>query len=465
MNASALSKHPFYRKLPLKSFPVSAYSLLYSQEEYSFIYESLESSGERGRYSFIGGRPFLIFRSTGNKIELEVDGVKSEQAGNPLDLLRELTGKYKGLPEIPVFSGGALGYISYDAIRLIEKIPDKNPDELGISDTFFIFPSEIILFDHLENTVTLVLYAETEPKDRFGEIVTVLAGCLDESGYKSQKSTKTCTFSSNFTQSGFEKIVEKSKEYILSGDIFQVVLSQRLSFDLDATPFSVYRSLRKSNPSPYMYFLRLSDMHILGSSPETLIKVHDGIVVSRPLAGTRPRGETEERDLELEQELLADEQERAEHVMLVDLARNDIGRVCEYGSVKATELFQVERYSRVMHIVSNVVGRLASENDMFDLFRACFPAGTVSGAPKVRAMEIIDELENRRRGVYAGAIGYFSFTGNMDVCIAIRMILIKGKKGYIQAGAGIVADSVPEREYQETLNKAKALLKTIEASQ
>jgi len=458
----SLPKIRFNReRLELKSSPVSVFEEVYNQDYFGFIYESLESVGERGRYSFIGARPFILFKSKGEDIEINVMKKTYKKKGDPIDFLRSIVAEYRECPDT-VFPGGAVGYISYDAVRFFEKIPDINPDELAVPDTYFMFPSEIIVFDHKEGTVDIIVYSEKNNQERIKELRGAIETCTKETAFRPHKLEAPLPFESNFTKDSYQEIVEKAKEYIYAGDVFQVVLSQRFRCCVEKEPIRIYKALRLTNPSPYMYYLRLNDLYILGSSPEILVKLTNGVAISRPLAGTRPRGRTEKEDRSLEVDLLKDEKEVAEHIMLVDLARNDIGRVCEYGSVRVTELLQIERYSKVMHIVSNVVGKLMKGRDAFDLLRATFPAGTVSGAPKVRAMEIIDELEPSKRGVYAGAIGYFSFSGNMDMCIAIRTIVVKDGIGYIQAGAGIVADSVPEREYMETLNKASALKKAIE---
>jgi len=440
---------------------MSVFEKVYSQDYFGFIYESLESVGERGRYSFIGARPFILFKSKGENVEINVMKKTYKKRGNPIDFLRSIVTEYRECPDT-VFPGGAVGYISYDAVRFFEKIPDKNPDELVVPDTYFMFPSEIIIFDHKKETVDIIVYSENNNKKRIEELRGVIETCKKETIFRPSKTQASLSFESNFTKDSYQEIVEKAKEYIYAGDVFQVVLSQRFKCHVEKEPIHIHKALRITNPSPYMYYLKLNDLYILGSSPEILVKLTDGMAISRPLAGTRPRGRTEKEDRSLEVDLLKDEKEVAEHIMLVDLARNDIGRVCDYGSVRVTELLQTEKYSKVMHIVSNVVGKLMKDRDAFDLLRVTFPAGTVSGAPKVRAMEIIDELEPSKRGVYAGAIGYFSFSGNMDMCIAIRTIVVKDGIGYIQAGAGIVADSVPEKEYMETLNKASALKKAIE---
>ena len=455
---------PVSKRIDLISTPVAVYKKLYHEEKFSFLYESLESIGKRGRYSFIGAKPFIIFSSQREDIEIKSINKTYRIKGNPIEILRKLVTGYKSSLKISSFSGGAVGYISYDAVRFFEKIPDTNPDELSTPDTFFIFPEEIIIFDHKEKTIDIILYSEDGGEKRIEELVSSIKASSKDT-VMVLPPVKIFGFKSNFTKESFCKIVKKAREYIFAGDIFQVVLSQRFKFHIVGNSFTVYQRLRETNPSPYMYFLKFDDLSVLGSSPEILVKLTDDVVVTRPLAGTCPRGETDEEDVVLAAELTADEKERAEHIMLVDLARNDIGRVCVKGSIKVTELFGIEKYSRVMHLVSNVVGRLQKGKDAFDLMSSTFPAGTVSGAPKIRAMEIIDELEPVKRGIYAGAIGYFAFSGNMDFCIAIRMILIKDKIGIIQAGAGIVADSDPMKEYQETLNKAKALLTVFETEE
>lgn len=411
-----------------------------------------------GQIFFPGGRPFILFRSRNNNIEVNSLGRITKQQGDPCELLRKILSRFRQIHRGTVFSGGAIGYIAYDAVRLFEDIPDSNPDTLKVNDLDFMFPSEIIIFDHKENMVDIIVYNGDDI--RIEKLIEKVYGAREVAARLCRR--QAIEYNSEFSKNDFCEIVERSKEHIRAGDIFQVVLSRRFDFCIEKEPISIYKALRITNPSPYMYYLRLNDLFILGSSPETLVQVVGGKVISRPLAGTRPRGDSVESDRRRESELLKDEKEIAEHVMLVDLARNDLGRVCEYGSVRVTELLKVERYSKVMHIVSNVVGRLAKGYDGFDVLAATFPAGTVSGAPKIRAMEIIDELEPVRRGVYGGAIGYFGFKGNMDLCIAIRTIVMKKGKGYIQGGAGIVVDSIPEREYVEMLNKTSALKKAVE---
>jgi len=465
VNLKDMIKHyqPSILKMNIHTLPIQLYEILYQNEPFSFLYESLEGKEKRGRYSFLGGNPFLLFQSRGDKIDVRMEDQYFEEKGNPFDLLKNLTKGFKHSPPVLPFSGGALGYIAYDAIRYVEDIPDTNPDDFHMPDIYFMFPSEIIVFDHLENSLDIIVFSKDDGEKRLRNLKSqIKACCPEESDLPPSKPSDSITLKPNMTKEEYVSIVQKAKEYILAGDIFQVVLSQRIDFEIKETPLSVFKALRKTNPSPYMYFLNLEGLNVLGSSPEILVKLTHGTAVTRPLAGTRPRGETPEEDDRLEKDLLSDEKERAEHVMLVDLSRSDMGRVCQHGSVRTTHLFEVERYSKVMHIVSHIVGEIDHQYNSFDLLESTFPAGTVSGAPKIRAMEIIDELEPTRRGIYAGAIGYFGFNGDMDFCIAIRMILMKDSKGYIQAGAGIVADSDPEKEYQETLNKAMALFHAIQ---
>ena len=443
--------------------PILAYEKLYREEPYSFLYESLESLGKRGRYSFIGAHPFQIFESQGDEMKIQKNGTVLHQKGNPILILRELLSQYKDYPSIAPFCGGAVGYMAYDMIPFFEKVVHTNPDELGTPDSFFMFPSEVVVFDHKEKTVDIIVYSGQGNQDRLHQLKEIIETCVgDIQNPRFQEENGKLNLQSNFSEKDFCQIVKQAKEYILAGDIFQVVLSQRFNFKIETDSFTVYKALRLTNPSPYMYYLNLDDHYVLGSSPEILVKLLGDQVTTRPLAGTRPRGRNIQDDRVHEKELLKDEKECAEHIMLVDLARNDIGRVCQYGTVRVTDLLQIEHYSKVMHIVSNVVGQLKSPFDAFDVLATSFPAGTVSGAPKVRAMEIINELETIKRNIYAGSIGYFDFSGNLDMCIAIRTIVIKQKQGFIQAGAGIVADSIPEKEYQETINKARALIHAVE---
>ena len=468
---------PVYREvLADMETPVSAYRKI-ARGKYSFLLESVEGGERLARYSFLGTDPFLVMKSKGREVQIverwRADKVQLGDGEDPLHVLKRLLGRYTSVddPDLPRFCGGAVGYIGYDAVRFFENLPEKADDDLDVPDILFLLTDILLVFDHVKHRIKVVCTPEvgSDPAttydlavEKIDEIVERLrTTILPPAGDPSAEEVAIVP-DSNMTKPEFERMVEKSKEYIKSGDVIQVVLSQRLSVPLKADTFNVYRALRSVNPSPYMYYLQYDDMQIIGSSPEILVTEDHGAVTVRPIAGTRPRGKTEAEDLALEKELLSDEKERAEHIMLVDLGRNDVGRVSEYGSVNVDELMVIERYSHVMHIVSNVRGRLAQGMDQFDVLRAAFPAGTVSGAPKIRAMEIIEELEPTRRGTYAGAIGYFSFSGNMDTCITIRTILVKDGTAYVQAGAGIVADSVPATEYQETMNKAGALIKAIE---
>ncbi len=453
-----------HKKIKAKSSPEALFEKAYKEEPFSFILESMIHIKKRGRYSFLGGRPFIILKNTGESIDIEIFGKKYKEKGNPFIKLRELISLVDSYPYIPGFSGGAVGYLSYDAVRFFEEIPDNNPDEIKTPDTYFMFPSEIILFDHKDDTVDIIIYNDNGETKRIEELTKIIKNS-EEVDYKLSEG-KEVEFTGNFTKEEYCSAVEKAKEYIYAGDIFQVVPSQRFKGQTKKEPINIYKALRLTNPSPYMYYLRFNDLYILGSSPETLIKLEaGGLVTSNPIAGTRRRGKDEEEDNKFAKELLSDEKELAEHVMLVDLARNDIGRVCEYGSIRVSDFMRIEKYAKVMHNISVVNGNLLENKDAFDLLRATFPAGTVSGAPKIRAMEIIDELEPVRRGIYAGALGYFGFAGIMDLCIAIRTIVIYKDIIYFQAGGGVVADSVPELEYKETINKMSALKKAIEMSQ
>jgi anthranilate synthase component 1 len=466
----------WYRRLPSRAVPLKLFQALYRDEPSAFLYESLETHGGRGRYSFIGAKPRAVFQCHGNELELNVDGVAHRDTAPPLEALRRLIHVQSDAPPVAPFCGGAVGYLSYDTVRWCERIPDENPDDLGVPDAHFLFPQEVICFDHGDKVIHVLLYQEGGQRERLDEIKAAL-GAIGEgeqprpalpdddatAGPDASPFSDT-PLKSNVTQAQFEHMVTRAKEYICAGDIFQVVVSQRFEFPLTTEPLRLYQALRLTNPSPYMYYLKLDDLHIAGSSPEMLVTLLGRKVVTRPLAGTRRRGRTPEEDEALARELRADKKEQAEHVMLVDLGRNDLGRVCEYDSIELTEVLEIERHSKVMHLVSNVEGWLREGHDALDVFRAVFPAGTVTGAPKVRAMEIIDELEPVRRGVYAGAIGYFSLLGDLDLCIAIRTIVMRGGRGFIQAGAGIVADSVPRLEYKETLNKAHALMRAVQVA-
>ncbi|MBI5042656.1 MAG: anthranilate synthase component I [Nitrospirae bacterium] len=468
---------PVYREILADlETPVSAF-LKIDDGKYSYLLESVEGGEKWGRYSFLGTSPFLIIRAKNKRIEIIKNGKKSsfDTAENPLLLLKRLLREYKpvAIEGLPPFFGGAVGYLAYDMIRHFEDISLKKRASLELPDIIFMFTDTLLIFDNIRQRIKVVsnaLVKEKGVKKAYNNAKTKIDGIIDRlktrTADKGQRNIKKdIRLSSNYTKKGFEKAVEKSKEYIKAGDIFQVVLSQRFSTGLKSEPFNVYRALRAVNPSPYMFFLRLGDFSMAGSSPEVLVRCENSEITLRPIAGTRKRGKTAEEDKALENELLADPKERAEHIMLVDLGRNDVGRVSEIGSVKVDELMVIERYSHVMHIVSNIKGRLKKGMDAFDVIMACFPAGTVSGAPKIRAMQIIDELEPTMRGPYAGAVGYFSFSNNMDTCINIRSVIMKAQTAYIQAGAGIVADSVPSNEYQETVNKAKAMVRAIEMAE
>ncbi len=463
--------------------PVSAFIKL-GRGKFSYLLESVEKGEQLGRYSFLGSDPVLVFKSKGKRIEIIRQG-KSEilrVKKDPLDILRKIMAGYKAAnsAKLPRFLGGAVGYVGYDIVRFWEKIPENNQDDLYLPDSLFMLSHTLVIFDHINHTIKVVSYALLEKKEspqmayekakhRIDEVVRKLRrpspSLLDRKRKEKKKEISNEKIESNFTSDGFQSKVKKAKEYIRAGDVFQVVLSQRLKRKVNASAFDIYRTLRSLNPSPYMYYLKCGDFEIVGSSPETLVRMEKEEITYRPIAGTRKRGKDKAEDELLAEELSANPKERAEHIMLVDLGRNDMGRVCKYGTVKVTELFSVEKYSHVMHLVSNIEGRLRKGMDQYDLLKACFPAGTVSGAPKVRAMEIIEELEPCCRGPYAGALGYFSFSGNVDTCIIIRTILVKDNIAYIQAGAGIVADSEPESEYEETLNKARALIKAIEIAE
>ncbi len=450
--------------------PISIFKKVCHQEN-TYLLESVEGGENLARYSFIGLEPFLRYYFTGGTGIIEDGEGQVQITGEPLDLLKDIMDRYQApkIDGLPRFYGGAVGYFGYDLVRYVEKLPSTTTIDLDLPDCHFILTRLVLIFDHVKHKVKIVV--NTEPgSDPTGAYYHALSHINSVKKLIGQPQVPVSAaaptaapngFVSNMTKEEFIKKVEMAKEYIKAGDIFQVVLSQRLKMPLQGDPFDIYRTLRTVNPAPYLYYLNFGGTVIIGSSPEMLIRVEDGVIQTRPIAGTRPRSRTPAEDLALEKELLADEKEKAEHVMLVDLGRNDLGRVCNYGSIEISGFMEIERYSHVMHIVSTVSGQLQPGVSSFDALKACFPAGTVSGAPKVRAMEIIEELEPTRRGVYAGAIGYFAFTGNMDTCITIRTILVHQGMTYVQAGAGIVADSQPEREYDETINKAKALMETL----
>ncbi len=456
--------------------PVTAYIKLAKNQRYSFLLESVEQADRLGRYSFLGANPSTIFRSKGDTVTIIRDGRPSSfESKDPLNELRKLMQQYKPLrvPGLPQFHGGAVGYISYDEVRHFEKLPDQNPDPLNAPDLYFVITDTILIFDHVNNRLKVVsnahvqgdpLTAYNEAIRKIDEIEQILRKPLVLTTERIHAGEVEEEPKSSFTREGFCEAVRSAKEYIKAGDAFQIVLSQRFERELHASPVNVYRALRCINPSPYMTLVQFPELTLVGSSPEVMTQVHGTRCKVRPIAGTRPRGETTEDDVALEKDLMADEKEVAEHIMLVDLGRNDVGRVSIPGTVAPTEnrLMYIERYSHVMHIVSEVEGTLKDGEDAFSALRATFPMGTVSGAPKIRAMEIIDELEPVRRGPYAGGCGYISFSGDMDTCIVIRTMIIKDGVAYVQAGAGIVYDSVPEREYEETVNKAKALFRAVE---
>ncbi|HOO78190.1 MAG TPA: anthranilate synthase component I [bacterium] len=456
--------------------PVSVFLKL-GGSPYAYLLESAEAASGLGRYSFLGSDPALVFLSRGTEAEIIENGeTRKLSSPDPLLLLRDILKGYRPVPDetLPPFAGGAVGYFSYDCVRFFERIPDGNPDELELPDLYFMVSETLVVFDRLTNKIKIVANARVgdDPDAAYdeavGRIETVIERLRAEVSapyYQPAEVDRDELPDSNFSAADFEGAVKRAQEYIRAGDILQTVLSQRFCAPLTRPAFDCYRALRTINPSPYMFFLKFRDLALVGSSPEINVQVVDDRVRVRPIAGTRPRGASRHEDDRLERELLDDPKERAEHVMLVDLGRNDVGRVSIPGSVRVEDFMTVERYSHVMHIVSNVEGTLAPGEDAFSAFAATFPAGTVSGAPKIRAMEIIDELEPVRRGPYAGAVGYFSFDGNLDSCITIRTIVVKDGKAYIQAGAGIVADSVPEREYRECVNKARALFQAVRLAQ
>jgi anthranilate synthase component 1 len=455
--------------------PVSAYLKL-RRGENTFLLESVEGGTQVGRYSFLGRDPSIIFEARADKVKIRRGSqVTTIESTDALRELKKLTNEFVPVsdPSLPPFAGGAVGYMAYDTVRQLESLPEANPDDLEIPDMLFMFTDTIVAFDNVNHKLTVMHNVQARSGDNLDLLYDQAAGVLQqilidlrrplpEAQRQNGRIQGEENPGSNFKREEFLEAVKTCKGHIQQGDIIQAVLSQRLDTTFDGDAFSLYRALRIVNPSPYMFYLHFGDIKLVGASPEIHVRSYGGNVTIRPIAGTRARGLNVEEDVRLEKELLADEKERAEHLMLVDLARNDIGRVCRYGSVRVTEFMVVERYSHVMHIVSDVEGVLEKDRDAFDLIAATFPAGTVSGAPKIRAMEIIEELEPSRRGPYAGLVGYFSFNGNFDSCITIRTMLVRGNRVYVQAGAGIVADSVPESEYEETLNKAKALLRAIQ---
>jgi len=455
--------------------PVSAFLAVARREPYAFLLESVEGGEKIGRYTFLGVRPYLRVSSRGSETRIERGDKREQRQGNIFETLRELLAERQmaPLPGLPPFAGGAVGFFGYDAVRQLEPVATLAKQDVQIPDCILMFFDRLLAFDHLRHQIHIIATADVKseaPRRAYARALRDIqalekklsAGVAVRGRTMAVgKSDKLPRIRRTTSRQSFLKSVARAKEYIAAGDIYQVVLSERLELEVKSEPFDIYRALRALNPSPYMYFLRMGDMTVLGSSPEMLVRVQGRALNYRPIAGTRARGRDEAEDQRLEQQLRSDEKERAEHVMLVDLGRNDVGRVSEYGSVKVRELMFVERYSHVMHLVSAIEGKLRADLDAVAAFAACFPAGTLSGAPKVRAMQIIEELEPVRRGVYGGAVLYADFAGNLDSCIAIRTMMLKGRKAYIQAGAGVVADSDPAGEFQECENKAAALLAAV----
>jgi anthranilate synthase component 1 len=473
---------PVYRRLLGDALtPVSAFHKI-DTAACACLFESVIGGEKVGRYSFLAADPFLQLEARQHEVTVTSDdGTRSFTSDDPLEELRTRVEVIRSatLAELPPFTSGAVGYAGYDVVRYSEHLPDAPPNDRQLPDLAFAFYDHMVVFDHVNKTNVVVAMARL---DKFGrDLRAAYADAqrrIDELVARLERpepalppadiapgGPATIAYRSNFTRADFERAVEKCVDYIRAGDVFQVVISQRLQLEIQCAPFEIYRTLRVVNPSPFMFYLRTPSVTLVGSSPEIMVRVVEGRITVRPLAGTRRRGATDEEDRRLAEELLADPKERAEHVMLVDLGRNDVGRVARYRSIELTDVMTIERYSHVMHITSNVSGLLAEGRDAFDALRACVPAGTVSGAPKVRAMQIIDEIEPHRRGPYAGAVGYVDFNGNMDTCIALRTLVVQGNQVYVQVGAGIVADSVPADEYQETLNKAGGLLKAIEITE
>jgi anthranilate synthase component I len=458
--------------------PVSAFLAISRGEKDTFFLESIERGEQIGRYSFLGARPYMRLHARGDEVIIERGKKREVRQGNVLQIAKLLLQQHRPatVPGLPPFTTGAVGFCSYDIVRQMEKIGDRTRDDLHLPDCVLMFFDRLLAFDHLRHQIHIIAAADVSnesPRKAYDSALRDINKIEKRvtSGFSIRSLRRQSTTSSGklpvrqrTTRENFERAVRTAKEYIAAGDIFQVVLSQRLDFTPGVAAFDIYRALRTVNPSPYMYFLQMGNTHVLGSSPEMLVRVTGRKLEYRPIAGTHPRGHDEAEDEQLENKMLSDEKERAEHVMLVDLGRNDLGRVSEYGSVRVKDLMYVERYSHVMHIVSALEGRLRPELHALDAFAACFPAGTLSGAPKVRAMQIIEELEPTRRGIYGGSVLYADFAGNLDSCIAIRTLLMQGKKAYLQAGAGIVADSDPATEYQESMNKAQAVLKAMAAA-
>jgi anthranilate synthase component 1 len=479
--ARGASLVPVYRQLIGDTLtPVSAFCKI-QEGDWAFLFESVVGGERLGRYSFIGSGPFLRFQAFGNRVvtQTAIGSATATEHPDPLGLLEKAVADCRAphVVGLPRFSGGAVGYAAYDAVRYVERLANPPPDDRGLPDLCFAFYDRMVIFDHINKTVAAVAHAHVDPSDlrrcyqaacdRVDRLVERLQqGVADlQLTDVAPVGDVTRPYCSNFEPAAFEAAVARCIEYIKAGDAFQIVVSQRLQTDTRARPFDIYRTLRVVNPSPFLFYVKAGPLCLVGSSPEIMVRVEGDRVTIRPLAGTRPRGSTEEEDERLAAELVADPKERAEHIMLVDLGRNDVGRVARYGSVQLSDVMTVERYSHVMHLCSTVTGRLRPGKTAFDALRACIPAGTLSGAPKVRAMEIIDELEPVRRGPYGGAVGYVDFSGNMDTCIALRTMVLKGQTAWLQAGAGIVADSDPAREREETLNKARGLLRALEMAE
>ena len=459
--------------------PVSAYLRMAKGARYSFLLESVEGGEKIARYTFAGAHPEEVFRYAGGACVLESSERIIWEERDPISFLRERMERFQPvrLPGLPPLVAGAIGYFSYDMVRLIERVPKRLRDDIGLYDAMLMFYHGIIAFDHVQHRLWIVRNVFTDgPSSLRAKYLAAVKEiqrtrkfleepvAAERPTTPAKRKTRAPRVTSNFKRAEYLEVVRKAKQYIRAGDVFQVVLSQRFSAKTKAAPFDVYRELRALNPSPYLFYLQLNDVHVVGSSPEMLVKVQGRDVFYRPIAGTRWRGKDEAEDQQLEKEMLESEKERAEHIMLVDLGRNDLGRVCDYGTVYAEKLMTVERYSHVMHLVSSLRGRLREDVDCFDALMSCFPAGTVSGAPKVRAMEIIEEFEKTKRGIYAGGILYLDFAGNLDSCIALRTMVVKNGVAYVQAGGGIVADSTPEGEFKESVNKSKALLRALEAA-
>ncbi|WP_293443109.1 anthranilate synthase component I [Persephonella sp.] len=461
--------------------PLSVFQKIFSPERFSFLFESVEQGDNIGRYSFIGSSLPVYIKTKRDFCEFYDKGqIECKKTNDPIDELKKYLDRFKPakIDSLPPFWGGFVGYVAYDVVHFYEPVPDIKPDVLKLPDIFFFLSDEVVVFDNVKKTIKIIVSAILENKQdleqkyretvnrinlieeklcreiRLGRIPVIDMKSVDISGWKS-----------NFKKEDFLKAVEKSKHYIEEGDIIQVVISQRFHKKLKTNPINVYRAVRSINPSPYLFYLDFRDIKLIGSSPEILVSVKDGKILTKPIAGTRPRGKTKDEDEKLAKELLSDEKERAEHLMLVDLARNDVGKVARSGTVKVDRFMYIEHYSHVMHIVSDVSGVLREDMHPLDVLKSVFPVGTVSGAPKVRAMQIIEELEPEKRGPYAGAVGYVSFDANLDTAIAIRTAVVRNGEIYIQAGAGIVSDSVPEREYEETINKAKAMIKAVEMAE